>query len=76
MSVIIYSTPTCGNCKIAKKYFNDNDISYTEYNVMTDPAKAGEMIEKSGQRRVPVIDINGSIIIGFCRTEIEKALKV
>ncbi|MDA3809569.1 MAG: glutaredoxin domain-containing protein [Spirochaetaceae bacterium] len=75
MSVIIYSTPSCGYCNVAKKYFKENKINFTDYNVMIDTTKAQEMISKSGQRGVPVIDINGKIIIGFNRPEIEKSLK-
>jgi glutaredoxin-like YruB-family protein len=75
MSVTIYSTPTCGYCNVAKKYFKENNVSFTDYNVMINPAKAQEMINKSGQRGVPVIDINGKIIVGFNKPEIEKCLK-
>lgn len=75
MSVTIYSTPTCGYCNVAKKYFKENNIKFTDYNVMTNPAKAQEMVNKSGQRGVPVIDINGKIIVGFNQPEIEKSLK-
>jgi len=74
MSVTIYSTPTCGYCNVAKKYFKENNVNFTDHNVMINPAKAKEMIDKSGQRGVPVIDINGKIIVGFNRPEIEKSL--
>ena len=75
MSVTIYSTPSCGYCNVAKKYFKEHSIKFTDYNVMIDTSKAQEMINKSGQRGVPVIDINGKIIIGFNQSEIEKSLK-
>lgn len=75
MSVSIYSTPTCGYCNVAKKYFKENNIKFTDYNVMINPQKAQEMVDKSGQRGVPVIDINGKIIVGFNQPEIEKNLK-
>lgn len=75
MAVTIYSTPTCGYCNVAKKYFKENNIKFTDYNVMINPQKAQEMIDKSGQRGVPVIDINGKIIVGFNQQEIEKNLK-
>lgn len=75
MAVIIYSTPTCGYCNVAKKYFRENNIKFTDYNVMINPQRAQEMVEKSGQRGVPVIDINGKIIVGFNKPEIEKSLK-
>jgi len=75
MSVKIYSTPTCSYCNIAKKYFKEHNIDFTDYNVMVNPQRAQEMVDKSGQRGVPVIDINGKIIVGFNRNEIEKNLK-
>lgn len=74
MSVIIYSTPTCGYCRLAKDYFNKNGVKFTEYNVASDLRRADEMSRKSGQMGVPVIDINGKIIVGFNRPEIDKAL--
>ncbi len=75
MSVTIYTTPTCGFCKVAKDYFRTNKVVYTEYNVASDQRKAEEMVRKSGQMGVPVIDINGKVIVGFNKPEIEKALK-
>jgi glutaredoxin-like YruB-family protein len=75
MAVELYSTPTCGYCNKAKDYFRENRIPFTEYNVAQDMRRAEEMVKKSGQMGVPVIDINGKIIIGFNQQEIERALK-
>ena len=75
MSVKIYTTSTCSFCKMAKEYFKKNNVKYDEINVEKDPKAAEEMIEKSGQMGVPVIEINGKVIVGFNRSEIEKALK-
>ena len=75
MAVIIYSTPSCGYCRVAKEYFKNARIQFTEYNIAADTRKADEMQRKSGQTGVPVIEINGRIIVGFNRPEIEKALK-
>lgn len=75
MAITIYTTPTCGYCKVAKEYFNTQHIPYTEYNVASDQRKAEEMVRKSRQMGVPVIDVNGKIIVGFNKPEIEKALK-
>lgn len=72
MSVKIYTTSTCHWCKVAKEYFDDNEIEYEEYNVEFDHEKAAEMVQKSGQRGVPVIDINGTIIIGFDKKTIDE----
>lgn len=74
MSVIIYSTPSCSYCNLAKDYFRRNKIPYTEYNVATDTKKAEEMTRKSNQMGVPVIDINGKILVGFNKAQIERAL--
>lgn len=75
MSVTIYSTPSCAYCRMAKDYFTQSGVSFTEYNVAADQRKASEMVQKSGQMGVPVIDINGRIIIGFNKPEIDRALK-
>jgi len=75
MSVTLYSTPSCAYCRIAKDYFKTNGVHFTEYNVASDQRKAEEMVRKSGQMGVPVIVINGSVIVGFNKTEIERALK-
>ena len=63
--VEIYSTPTCTYCSAAKEFFKKNGVTYIEYNVASDQAKRAEMLEKSGQMGVPVIDIDNSIVVGF-----------
>lgn len=75
MDVRIYTTPTCHWCKIAKEYFKEKDIEYEEYNVAEDHDKAMEMVNKSGQRGVPVIDIDGQLIIGFDKETIDKLIE-
>ncbi len=75
MAIYLYSTPSCGYCSKAKDYFQKNHVPFTEYNVASDLRRAEEMVKKSGQMGVPVIDINGKIIVGFNLPEIEKALK-
>lgn len=72
---IIYTTLTCPFCKMAKNYFRERGIEYEEKDVSTDIALQEEMVKKSGQFAVPVIDINGQIIVGFQKAEIDKALK-
>ena len=74
MSVTVYSTTTCPWCVKAKDYLKSKGVEYNDVNVSLDPAKAKEMIEKSGQRGVPVLDINGSIIVGFDKPQIDKLL--
>jgi glutaredoxin-like YruB-family protein len=75
MAVTLYSTPTCGFCVKAKQYFREKQVPFTEYNVASDQRKAEEMVRKSGQMGVPVIDVHGKIIVGFNQPEIERALK-
>lgn len=63
--VIVYSTPTCPYCVYAKEYFTEKGIAYSDIDVSRDQVAAQEMIRKSGQMGVPVIDIGGNIVVGF-----------
>lgn len=74
--VIVYSTPACPYCHSAKDFLKENKIPYEDIDVSKDQDKAQEMIEKSGQMGVPVLDIHGTIIIGFDKDAIKKALKI
>ncbi len=74
MTVRIFTTPTCPWCAKAKEYFKSKRIPYTELNVLEDMPARQEMINRSRQMGVPVIDINGALIIGFDPEAIEKAL--
>lgn len=74
MNVIVYSTPTCPYCVMAKDYLTEKNIPFENVDVSADPARAREMIQKSGQRGVPVIDIDGTIIVGFDRNRLESIL--
>ena len=76
MNVKIYTTTTCPYCVMAKKFFKEHDVKYEEINVERDSKASQEMVKKSGQMGVPVIDINGTIIVGFDKKAIEKALKL
>ena len=71
---IIYTTLTCPFCKMAKNYFQENGIEYEEKDVTHDTNLQQEMIQKSGQFAVPVIDIGGKIIVGFQKAQIAAAL--
>jgi glutaredoxin 3 len=75
MAVKIYSTPTCPYCVMAKKYLDSIKVAYIDADVSNDRTAAAEMIGKSGQRGVPVIDIDGNIIIGFDKVRIDHYLK-
>ena len=72
--VVIYSTPTCPYCKRAREYFPRKGISYTDIDVAQDREKAREMAEKSGQMSVPVIIIDGEIVVGFNQVQLDKLL--
>ena len=78
-NVKIYSTPTCGYCKMAKEYFTENSVAYTEYDVAADEEKRNEMITTTGQMGVPVIMIGDEgaapeIVIGFDRSRLAELL--
>ncbi|MDD5152870.1 MAG: glutaredoxin family protein [Candidatus Pacebacteria bacterium] len=75
-NVTIYSTPTCGYCKMAKDFFTEKGVQYTEYNVATDLEKRKEMIEKSGQMGVPVIIVDDSLTVGFDKAKLAGLLGV
>lgn len=74
--ITIYSTPTCHFCKLAKEFFKENKIEYTELNVAEDKDQRAEMIEKSGQMGVPVIVVDDDIIIGFNKEVLKKTLDI
>lgn len=72
--VIIYSTPSCGYCKMAMEYLKEKGIPYIEYNVLADRQKAMEMIQKTQQMAVPVIEIDGKVMVGYNRGKINELL--
>ena len=74
--VIVYSTSWCPWCSRAKDFLKQNKIPFKDINVENNPEAAQEMANKSGQMGVPVIDIDGKIIVGFNEPEIRKALKL
>ena len=74
VSVTVYSTPTCGYCKMAKEFLKENKIKYKEVDVSANEKAAQEMIKKSGQMGVPVIDVNGKLIVGFDKPALKKEL--
>ncbi len=73
-TVNIYSTPTCHFCQMAKQFFSDNKIEYTNHDVSTDGNARNEMIEKSGQMGVPVTFIGDEMIIGFDEDKFREVL--
>ncbi|MDP3734770.1 MAG: glutaredoxin family protein [Nanoarchaeota archaeon] len=75
MTVTIYTTPTCPWCKKTKEFLKSKKIKYTEKNVSSNLKAQQEMIKKSGQMGVPVVEIGKEVIIGYDPKAIEKALK-
>ena len=75
-NITIYTTPTCVYCKMAKAFFMANNIKYVEKNVITDDMAREEMIKKSGQMGVPVIDIDGKITVGFDKEGLSDLLNI
>lgn len=75
MAVTLYSTPSCSYCRLAKDWLRQHNVRFEEYNVAADHRRADEMVRKSGQMGVPVLDVNGRIILGFNVPELERALR-
>ncbi len=74
--VIVYSTQTCPWCHVVKNFLKEHDIAFQDVDVGKDRKAAQEMIDKSGQMGVPVVDINGSIVIGFNEAKIRELLGI
>ena len=75
-NITIYSTPTCVYCRMAKSYLTDKNIPFTDKNVAADDEAREEMIKKSQQMGVPVIDVDGAIIVGFDKPKINSLLGI
>jgi len=74
--VKVYSTPTCPYCIRAKQFLKDNNVEFENIDVSADQQKSEEMVKISGQMGVPVLDIEGEIIVGFDKEAIKKALGI
>lgn len=74
-TINVYSATWCAFCHAAKDYLDKQGVKYTDHDVDADPAAGLEAVTKSGQRGIPVIDIDGTIIVGFDRPKIDFALK-
>lgn len=76
MAVTVYTTPTCVYCKATKQFLADHKVAYEERNVVEDEDARSEMIEKSGQMGVPVIDVGGEVVIGFSKKRLAELLSL
>ncbi len=75
-TVIVYSTPTCPWCSAVKEYLHTRGVPFDDIDVSVDMTRAMEMVQKSGQQGVPVVDIDGEIIVGFDRSRIDSLLQL
>jgi glutaredoxin-like YruB-family protein len=76
MKVILYTAPACPFCVIVKKYLERNNIKFDEVDVSKDQKKKEEMKAKSGQENVPVVDVEGKIIVGYNLKKLKEALGI
>jgi glutaredoxin-like YruB-family protein len=74
--VLVYTTPTCPHCKSAKRYLRERQIPFREVDVTRSADAAANLKRRSGQTGVPVIDVNGQIIVGFNRPKLDRALGI
>lgn len=74
-NITIYSADWCGYCHAVKNYLDGLGVEFTEKNIEQDQAYAQESVEKSGQMGIPVVDIDGTIIVGFDRQTIDHTLR-
>lgn len=74
--VIVYSTPTCHFCNLAKEYFKENHVPFESFDVSTDREKQMEILDKTGQMGVPVILIDDAVIVGFDKPKIDELLNL
>lgn len=76
VKIKIYSTPTCVYCRMAKAFLKEQNIPFEDFNVAEDAEKRNEMIERSGQMGVPVIDVNGELMVGFDKNHLKHLLGI
>lgn len=74
--VIIFTTPSCSFCRSTKKYLREKGVQFKDVDVSRDAAAARDMVKRSGQQGVPVLDIGGKIVVGFDRPKIDKLLGI
>lgn len=75
-TVLVYSTPTCPYCRQVKEFLVQNNVPFTEKNVATDIAARDEMKAKSSSLGVPVIDVDGTVVVGFNRAKLQELLGI
>ncbi|MCE5198986.1 MAG: glutaredoxin family protein [Armatimonadota bacterium] len=73
-NITVYSTPTCPYCRQAKEFLQERGVAFTDLNVATDLEARNAMVQKSGQLGVPVIEVDGNIVIGFNKSKLEELI--
>ncbi|MFA6428884.1 MAG: glutaredoxin domain-containing protein [Patescibacteria group bacterium] len=76
MQIKVYSTPTCPYCKLVKEYLKEQGLPFQDVDVAADPSAAKEMVKISGQMGVPVVDVDGQIIVGWNKEALEEIVSV
>lgn len=76
MEVILYTAPGCPFCVIVEKYLERNNIKFKEVDISKDKKAEEEMQKKSKQKNVPVVDIDGKIIVGYNLNKLKEVLKI
>ncbi len=74
--ITIYTTPTCAYCKMTKAFFKEHNVTYEEKDVANDHALVEEMVKKSGQMAVPVIEVDGKLVVGFDKEKLSKLIGI
>ncbi len=74
--VVVYSTPTCHFCNLAKEYFKTHNVPFESFDVSTDREKQMEILDKTGQMGVPVILIGDDVVVGFDKPKIDQLLNL
>jgi glutaredoxin 3 len=72
--VIVFSTPTCTYCRQAKRYLRERGVRFRDVDVSKDPQAARDMVRRSGQQGVPVIQVGSKVVVGFNRAEVDRLL--
>ena len=73
-NVVVYTTPTCPYCRLAKEWLSGRGVSYVERDLAADPAAAHELLQLTRQQAVPVITVDGQVVVGFDRPALERLL--
>ena len=75
MKIKLYGSPTCAKCFKIKEFFKEKGIEFEDINVFADKEKAKEMVKKSGQMEIPVVEVDGEFIVGYDKEKLEEVLK-